>query len=295
MGDLHRRQRARRSSSHPSALGEFPDTGNPGYFIIKFALWLLAGVHARRHRLDLTRPRWRRMSADGWPGLALLLLVGVTLVAHRPARLRHPDPCRRDRRGRRRSLTGTVAVRAAVRPAGPAPQPARERPAAGAAALCADGPAARPPAGCRRRCFAPASALLPRGRRRRWSPALGLGALLGPMNGSVGASVLACRAWSRRASPRAGVPAPTRARDHRGRQHARRGDPALAGADPARRRDALGAHLRGQRHRARRPRHQYAGRLPRRAGAGRAVSGAVPVVGWLVGQSQPGCRRGRAG
>ena len=92
-----------------------------------------------------------------------------------------------------------------------------------------------------------------------------LGALLGPMNGSVGASVLGL---SRVVAPRldrrrrAGGDARRR---RRGRRDARRPGAALAGAHPAQRRDAQRAHLRGDRDRPQRPRHQHAGHLSRRA------------------------------
>jgi TRAP-type mannitol/chloroaromatic compound transport system permease small subunit len=35
----------------------FPDTYNPGYFIIKLALWLLAGLVLAQAMLDIARPR----------------------------------------------------------------------------------------------------------------------------------------------------------------------------------------------------------------------------------------------
>jgi len=38
-------------------LETFPDTNNPGYFIIKLALWLLAGLILLQGAIDLTRPR----------------------------------------------------------------------------------------------------------------------------------------------------------------------------------------------------------------------------------------------
>ena len=39
------------------ALEGFPDTYNPGYFIIKLALWLLAGLVLAQAVLDIARPR----------------------------------------------------------------------------------------------------------------------------------------------------------------------------------------------------------------------------------------------
>jgi TRAP-type mannitol/chloroaromatic compound transport system permease small subunit len=39
------------------ALEAFPDTFNPGYFIIKFAIWLLAGLILAQILIDLLRPR----------------------------------------------------------------------------------------------------------------------------------------------------------------------------------------------------------------------------------------------
>ena len=114
-----------------------------------------------------------------------------------------------------------------------------------------------------------------------------LGALLGPMNGSVGASVLGL---SRVVAPR--LTARRRAggdarRHHRGRQHARRAGAAVAGADPAQRRDAVGAHHRGDGDRPQRPRHQHAGYLPCRAGAGRHLPAALPRAR-LARRPQPG-------
>ena len=40
-----------------SSLESFPDTNNPGYFIIKLALWLLAGLILMQIAIDLSRPR----------------------------------------------------------------------------------------------------------------------------------------------------------------------------------------------------------------------------------------------
>jgi TRAP-type mannitol/chloroaromatic compound transport system permease small subunit len=39
------------------SLEAFPDTYNPGYFIIKLALWLLAGLVLAQAVLDIARPR----------------------------------------------------------------------------------------------------------------------------------------------------------------------------------------------------------------------------------------------
>ncbi len=39
------------------SLEGFPDTYNPGYFIIKFALWVLAGMVLAQAVLDIARPR----------------------------------------------------------------------------------------------------------------------------------------------------------------------------------------------------------------------------------------------
>ncbi|HML13947.1 MAG TPA: TRAP transporter small permease subunit [Xanthobacteraceae bacterium] len=39
------------------SLEAFPDTYNPGYFIIKFALWVLAGLVLAQALLDIARPR----------------------------------------------------------------------------------------------------------------------------------------------------------------------------------------------------------------------------------------------
>lgn len=39
------------------SLEAFPDTYNPGYFIIKMALWVLAGLVLAQALLDLARPR----------------------------------------------------------------------------------------------------------------------------------------------------------------------------------------------------------------------------------------------
>jgi TRAP-type C4-dicarboxylate transport system permease small subunit len=42
------------------SLERFPDTYNPGYFIIKLALWLLAGLVLAQAVLDIARPRLER-------------------------------------------------------------------------------------------------------------------------------------------------------------------------------------------------------------------------------------------
>jgi TRAP-type mannitol/chloroaromatic compound transport system permease small subunit len=39
------------------ALEAFPDTNNPGYFLIKIALWLLAALVLAQAALDMARPR----------------------------------------------------------------------------------------------------------------------------------------------------------------------------------------------------------------------------------------------
>ena len=39
------------------ALEGFPDTYNPGYFVIKAALWVLAGLVLAQAVLDIARPR----------------------------------------------------------------------------------------------------------------------------------------------------------------------------------------------------------------------------------------------
>jgi TRAP-type mannitol/chloroaromatic compound transport system permease small subunit len=39
------------------ALESFPDTNNPGYFVIKLALWLLAGLMLAQAIIDILRPR----------------------------------------------------------------------------------------------------------------------------------------------------------------------------------------------------------------------------------------------
>ena len=39
-------------------LEAFPDTFNPGYFIIKLALWLLAGLVLLQGTIDVARSRW---------------------------------------------------------------------------------------------------------------------------------------------------------------------------------------------------------------------------------------------
>ena len=38
-------------------LEAFPDTNNPGYFLIKIALWLLAALVLAQAVLDMARPR----------------------------------------------------------------------------------------------------------------------------------------------------------------------------------------------------------------------------------------------
>jgi TRAP-type mannitol/chloroaromatic compound transport system permease small subunit len=40
-----------------TALERFPDTNNPGYFVIKLALWLLAGLVLMQAIVDASRPR----------------------------------------------------------------------------------------------------------------------------------------------------------------------------------------------------------------------------------------------
>ena len=41
------------------ALEAFPDTFNPGYFLIKLSLWLLAGLILAQSVIDIARPRGR--------------------------------------------------------------------------------------------------------------------------------------------------------------------------------------------------------------------------------------------
>ena len=38
-------------------LEAFPDTNNPGYFLIKTALWLLAGLMLVQATIDIAQPR----------------------------------------------------------------------------------------------------------------------------------------------------------------------------------------------------------------------------------------------
>jgi len=38
-------------------LESFPDTNNPGYFLIKFALWILAGLMLAQTAIDIAQPR----------------------------------------------------------------------------------------------------------------------------------------------------------------------------------------------------------------------------------------------
>ena len=45
------------SSAVGAALEAFPDTYNPGYFLIKLALWLLAGLVLAQAVIDIARPR----------------------------------------------------------------------------------------------------------------------------------------------------------------------------------------------------------------------------------------------
>lgn len=42
----------------------FPDTANPGYFLVKVALWLLAGLMLAQGLVDLVKPR----GGSSWPG-----------------------------------------------------------------------------------------------------------------------------------------------------------------------------------------------------------------------------------
>ena len=98
--------------------------------------------------------------------------------------------------------------------------------------------------------------------------ALGVGALLAPMNGSVGASL---SMLSRRIAPalaaRGIAPAETAATLLR-REHARRRHPAVAGAAAPRRRHDARAHRGVEREPCDDPDHQHAGRRPRRHRAG---------------------------
>jgi len=38
-------------------LEAFPDTNNPGYFLIKTALWILAGLMLAQAAIDIAQPR----------------------------------------------------------------------------------------------------------------------------------------------------------------------------------------------------------------------------------------------
>ena len=75
-------------------LEAFADTDNPGYFLIKPALWLMA-LAGRRAGLD--RHLASAPADDAlmeWSGLALLILVGAGIVSHRPAGRRRADRVR---------------------------------------------------------------------------------------------------------------------------------------------------------------------------------------------------------
>ena len=111
------------------------------------------------------------------------------------------------------------------------------------------------------------------------------GALLGPMSGSVGASVLGL---SRVLSPRLtaeGVPAATRDAIISRLPRPRRASAALAGAHPAQRRDAQRTHFCRDRNRRSRPRHQHAFHA--------ALAPAIIFIilclalAWRVGHGQP--------
>src|SRR6185312_4093429 len=118
--------------------------------------------------------------------------------------------------------------------------------------------------------------------------ALGLGALLAPMNGSVGAGVATL---SRVVHPRL-VARGGRAEPCPGlrRQHARRRRAALAGTDPARRRHARRAHPGGDPDGAPGTGDQHAGRVPRRARASRALPASQLRLGVVGGTRRTACR-----
>ena len=89
------------------------------------------------------------------------------------------------------------------------------------------------------------NAVLPRKPSAPLVSGMLLGALLGPMNGSVGASVLGlARVIAPQARRRKACRRRRATRIDRGRLDARRAGAALAGADPAERRHAVGAHFR---------------------------------------------------
>ena len=130
------------------------------------------------------------------------------------------------------------------------------------------------------------NALLPKRASAPLVSGMLLGALLGPMNGSVGASVLGLLARGGAAAHRRRRAGGDARRHHRGRHHARRAGAALAGAHSAQRRHVERAHLCGNADRPHRSRHQYAGRFSRRLGAGRDLSDCfVSLLAWRAGRS----------
>ena len=144
-----------------AVLERFPDTYNPGYFLIKLALWVLAGLIFAQAVVDIL------LRIKSGAGLLLTALGRPGPPADGMARHRPPGSRRRRHRadraaGRLRAHRGRRTRRndrgcerhdpasPADRLDRPSGQSVRERSAAGAAALRHDGAPARPPAGRRR-------------------------------------------------------------------------------------------------------------------------------------------------
>ena len=187
-------------------LEAFQDSGNPGYFLIKLALWVMAAVIGQS-LVDLFRLRDERVME--WVGLALLVLVGVGIVATGlPAAVILIAVA--TGRDLRRRIAGPSTSPLLGGAADPARQPVRERPAAGAAALRDHGRC------CWTGCRSPTRSIAPATPRCRASPrrplvsGMMLGALLGA-DERLGRRQRArrCRAWSRRGSPARACRRPT--------------------------------------------------------------------------------------
>ena len=227
--------RAAGAAHRSAASRRFPRPYNPGYFVVKtavalLALCVLAAGACWRWRLRRRTRSPRRES----PVCGCSRAVARASLRNRAARgIRADQRCdavRHRRRGQRRPGRRAADGRCPLADH----RPARKRPAAGVAALRADGRACSTVCRLRASCSARIVRILPARASSPRVAALALGALLGPMNGSVGGSAAMLSRAVYPSLRAAGTPAaPATALvcvvEHAGRRRA-----AVAGADPAR-------------------------------------------------------------
>ena len=185
----------------------FQDSGNPGYFLIKAALWLMVAAILAQAAIDIFRPR-KPVTIDAVGGARAAGAGRHRDRRHRTARGGRPD-CRGHVRRDPWRITGAIEI--AVLGALPSRlinlfenDLLQALPLYVTMGLLLD----RLPVADA--LYRAGNAVLPRGPSAPLVSGMMLGALLGPMNGSVGASVLGL---SRVVSPRLaaeGLPAANR-------------------------------------------------------------------------------------